>query len=207
MALAAFARAARAVLQRRRHVRARVLDDRDRAKQQAGADRDRQREQQHDRIERDLVQPRQLRRLQVDEQLDAAVGERGADGAADQRDDQRLRHQLPGHAPGFGAEREADRQLLLPRLGAHQEQVGDVRARDQQHEADRAEQNPQHRADVADHINSSGRTSDPNRASSNIFCVKPGGSGKRSVSDGSNRSTSALACAMVTPGLSRARPW
>ena len=54
---------------------------------------------------------------------------------------------------------------------------------------------------------SSGRTSDPNRASSNIFRVKPGGSGKRSVSDGIRRATSALACSMVTPGLSRAMPW
>ena len=66
--------------------------------------------------------------------------------------EQRLRHQLPGHLPRFGAERQANRQLLLARLGAHQEQVGDVRARDEQHEADGAEQNPQHVADVADDI-------------------------------------------------------
>ena len=53
----------------------------------------------------------------------------------------------------------------------------------------------------------SGRTRAPIRASSNIFFVKPGGSGKRSTSVGSSRSISALAWAMVTPGFSRATPW
>ncbi len=72
--------------------------------------------------------------------------------AAQHRDQQRLGHQLPGHAARFGAEREANRQFLLAGLGAHQEQVGDVRTRDQQHQSDGAEQNPQHGADVADDI-------------------------------------------------------
>ncbi len=42
-----------------------------------------------------------------------------------------------------GAERRAHRHLLLPRDRADQQQVGDVDARDQQHDARRAEQNPQ----------------------------------------------------------------
>ncbi len=45
MTLAAFARSARAVLQRRRHVRPRVLEDRNRAEQQAGDERDAEREE------------------------------------------------------------------------------------------------------------------------------------------------------------------
>ena len=108
----------------------------------------------------------------------------------------------------FGAERQPDRQLLLARLGAHEEQVRDVGAGDDQHEPDCAKKNPQHAADVADDIDVQ-RTHERlrSRASSNIFCVKPGGNGKRDVSDGSSRATSALACAIVTPGLSRAMPW
>ena len=100
--------------------------------------------------------------------------------------------------PRFGAEREANRQFLLARLGAHEEQVRDVRAGDEQDEADGAEQNPQHVADVADDVDVERTDQRPNRASSNIFLVKPGGSGKRSVSDGSRRATSALACSMLT---------
>ncbi len=150
--LAAFARSARAVLQRRGHVRPRVLQDRDRAEQQARDQRDTEREEQHDRIERDLVQARQLRRLQVDQQLNAAIRERDAEHAAEHGDRQRLRHQLPGDLPRFGAERETNRQLLLTRLGAHEKQVRDVRARHEQHESDGAKQDPQHAADVADDI-------------------------------------------------------
>ena len=51
-----------------------------------------------------------------------------------------------------GAERGVNRQLLLPPFGAHEEQVRDVRARDQQHDPDRAEEHPQHAADVPDHV-------------------------------------------------------
>ena len=45
------------------------------------------------------------------------------------------------------------------------------------------------------------------RASSNIFLLKPGGGSKRSKERGRRRATSASACAIVTPGLSRATDW
>jgi hypothetical protein len=44
------------------------------------------------------------------------------------------------------------RELLLPPFRADQQQVRDVRARDQQHHADRPHQQPQRRSDVADHV-------------------------------------------------------
>ena len=50
------------------------------------------------------------------------------------------------------AEREAQRNFLLPHRRARQQQVGDVRARDQQNERDRAEENEQGRFDVADEL-------------------------------------------------------
>ena len=65
---------------------------------------------------------------------------------------QALGEQLPGDAARAGAERGMDRELLLPPFRADQEQVRDVRAGDEQHDADRAEQHPQHPADVADHV-------------------------------------------------------
>ena len=63
-----------------------------------------------------------------------------------------LHQQLAGDPSRAGAERRAHRELLLPRLGADQQQVGDVRARDEQHHADRAHQHPQHALDVADEV-------------------------------------------------------
>jgi hypothetical protein len=45
-----------------------------------------------------------------------------------------------------------NRQLLLPRFGSNQNQIRDVRARDQQDEADGAEEHPEHASDIADHI-------------------------------------------------------
>jgi len=42
-----------------------------------------------------------------------------------------------------GAERTADGRLALARRGPDEHQVGDVRARDQQDETDRAEQHDQ----------------------------------------------------------------
>ena len=59
----------------------------------------------------------------------------------------------------LGAERGADRDLLLPAGGARQQQVGDVGARDQQHERDRAQQHEHRAAHVADDRSTSGTTS------------------------------------------------
>ena len=50
----------------------------------------------------------------------------------------------------------------------------------------------------------SGRTTGARRASSNILTLNPGNGGKRVNESGIMRATSAVACAIVTPGLSRA---
>ena len=50
------------------------------------------------------------------------------------------------------AERRADRELAVAAGGAHQQQVGDVRAGDEQHEQDAALQHVQRRADIADQL-------------------------------------------------------
>ena len=48
------------------------------------------------------------------------------------------------------AERETDRHLAMPRRRAREQHVRDVRAGDEQHEPDGAEQHQECRADVAD---------------------------------------------------------
>ncbi len=69
---------------------------------------------------------------------------------AREREDDALRQQLPHQPAAAGADRGAQRNLPLPAGCAHEQQVGDVRARDQEDEADGAEQHVQRRADVGD---------------------------------------------------------
>jgi hypothetical protein len=51
-----------------------------------------------------------------------------------------------------GAERGAQRELLLASFGAHEKQVRHVRAGNEQHEAHGAEQDPQRGTDVTDEV-------------------------------------------------------
>ena len=70
--------------------------------------------------------------------------------AAHQRQHDALGQQLPHDPAAAGAHRRADRDLPLADGRAHQQQVRDIRARDQQDEGDRAQQHPQRRPHVAD---------------------------------------------------------
>jgi len=80
------------------------------------------------------------------------VGEQEAEGAPRQREQETFEHQLTRDSTPARPERGSHGQLLLPPLRTDQEEVRDVRAGDQQHDAHRGEQDPQHRAHVADHV-------------------------------------------------------
>ena len=66
--------------------------------------------------------------------------------AGRQRDQERLGHLQPHELRARRADRAAHRQVAASPFGAHQEQVGDVGAGDEQHDGHRAEQHPQRRA-------------------------------------------------------------
>jgi hypothetical protein len=68
--------------------------------------------------------------------------------AARQGEHRALHQQLAREAQAPGAERGAHRQLPAPGTRARQQKVGDVGARDEQHEADRGEERQEHRAHV-----------------------------------------------------------
>ena len=74
-----------------------------------------------------------------------------AQRAADQRQQHIFGQQLPHDAAAGRAHRRADRDLAFSRGGPHEQQVRDVRAGDEQHEGDGANQHEQRRPDVADH--------------------------------------------------------
>ena len=71
-----------------------------------------------------------------------------AGGAAETREHHALDDQLPHDAAAAAAERRPHGNLLLPAHGAREQQIGDVRARNQQHERHRAQQHEQRRPDV-----------------------------------------------------------
>ena len=70
------------------------------------------------------------------QQLLAPRRDENAERAADRREQQALGQQLADQPPARRAERQPDRDLLLPRRRTRQQQVGDVRAHDQQHQHD-----------------------------------------------------------------------
>ena len=152
MTLASRAGETAAFLERAGHLRSGELEDGDEAEEHSSQERHGQREQQHHRVNRDLFETGQSFGGDGYQHADSGRREREADGAADQRERQALREQFPGDAPPAGAECRVDGELLLPAFGAHQKQVRDVGARDQQDDADRAEQNPEYLADIADDV-------------------------------------------------------
>jgi hypothetical protein len=84
-------------------------------------------------------------------QVDGRVRQRGAEHAAGQREQRRLGEKLAADAPAPRAQRRADGQLPLARAGAHQREVGHVRAGNEQHEPDRRQGQRQRPPRVARH--------------------------------------------------------
>ena len=131
-------------------IRARHLQRGRHAESHAGQQRDHRDEQQHGRVDADLIDARQIGRTDAHEQAEDRPGHQHAEHAAHDREQHALGQQLTNQAPAPGAERRAHRHLAAPRRGADEQQVRDVRARDQQHEADRTQEHQQSQADVLD---------------------------------------------------------
>ena len=112
----------------------------------------REREHEDDRIDRDLLEARQAVGSHLHEHSHGGPREPCPEHAAEHAERHALAQQLTRRLPPVRAERRADGQFLLPTFRAHQEQVRHVGARDEQHDAYHAEQHPQHRPDVADHV-------------------------------------------------------
>ena len=91
-------------------------------------------------------------RRRADQEWDAGPGDERAGRASRRREQQRLGHLRAHQVASSGAERAAHGEVAAPVLRPHREQVGHVRARDQEDDADRAEQNPQRRRDLADQL-------------------------------------------------------
>jgi hypothetical protein len=126
------------------------VDQGSEAEHDAGGDRHAEREQQHERIDRDFRRARKARGIDANQRLDARARDHEAERATHEREQDAFGQELAQQASASGAERRADRKLAAPCFGAREQQVGQVRARDQQYEADRDLQHPDGAAGAAD---------------------------------------------------------
>ena len=120
--------------------------------EQPGQQRDGQREAQDRRVDRDVVDPRDAAGAQRPNRPDREVGEQQAERASGQRQDQALTQHLKHQTPASRAERGADGDFLGAHRRADQQQVGHVRAGDQDQDADGRHQRQEGGAAVADHL-------------------------------------------------------
>ncbi len=134
---------ARLALQCRRQVGPRRVDGREQAEEQARADRQRSRKQQHFRVERQLNELLRVVGQDRDDQIQRPSRDHQAGDAAEHRQDQRFGEQLHDELPPARAKRQPHRHLGGTRGRARQQQVRDVRAGDDQHQAGHAEQERQ----------------------------------------------------------------
>jgi hypothetical protein len=78
------------------------------------------------------------RRRGREQRAHPAERERRPENSAEPGDDEALGQQLTDESPAIRPERGAQRDLVLPRGRAHEEQIGDVDAGNEQHERDGA---------------------------------------------------------------------
>jgi hypothetical protein len=119
--------------------------------EQAGEQCHSERVDQHGRVDRHVGNRQQVRRQRAIDHADGPDRARDARGAANRRQHDALDEELPQQPAAARADRRSDGDLLLPCCRAREQQIGDVRASDQQHESDRAEQDEQRGLELRRH--------------------------------------------------------
>ena len=107
------------------------------------AERDRRRdgqgrrESEHDRVNADLVEPWQCVTTELPQHVHGKPGEPESQQSAESSQEQALDQELADESATARAQSGADRELLNTAGRAHEHEVGDVHARDEEHEPDR----------------------------------------------------------------------
>jgi hypothetical protein len=110
------------------------------------------REQEHRAVEIERDVERHLRREEETKRGHAGDGEHGANRAAGDSDDGALGEHLSREASASGAQGDADGELAVPRRSTSEHQVGDVGARNEEHEAAGAEHDEERSGEVAGEV-------------------------------------------------------
>ena len=106
---------------------------------------------QHRSVDSDVLGPGKRGRELNPEQRHAPPGKHQPRDSAGDRYEETLGEHVPHEAEAAGFERKADGELAPAKRGARQHQVGDIRARDQEHDDDRSQQSVETGADPAWH--------------------------------------------------------
>jgi hypothetical protein len=106
------------------------------------------RECQHSAIHRDARNGQQIRRERMIDEADGPNRAQNSRRTANARQNHAFGEQLPNQLRTARSNRGAYSQFFLSRRGAREKQIGDIRARDQQHKSDCAEQHQQARFQI-----------------------------------------------------------
>ena len=139
-------------LERRVQVHPQGAPRRRNAKQDARQDRNAEREGQNRTVDFDVVQSRDVAWIHGAYHVKRPARDQQADCATDHRHQQAFRKQLADDPRPARSQSGADGNFLLASRGAREQQVGYVRARDQQNQRHRAEQHQQCAAHVAHYL-------------------------------------------------------
>jgi hypothetical protein len=120
------------------------------AERDSRGNRDQRGKNQNAGVHRRRGDARNARRVPRRQRPHTERGQQQAGNGADAGKHEAFGHQLTDDSSCPGAERTAHGHLALTRLGTREQQIGDVRARDQQQKADGAEKQPDRPADGAD---------------------------------------------------------
>ena len=118
----------------------------------ARADGDEQREREHAAVDADGSGARNALRSGSDEDLEPESRQRHSSRRAGDRQHEALGDELPDQSSAPGTECGAKRELLVTTLGADEQQVGEIRARDEEDEPNRGLEKPQRPSDAADDV-------------------------------------------------------
>jgi hypothetical protein len=130
-------------------VHARSPQHRNQSEQDSGDERNEKREEQDAAVDADVVQSRNIGRAENAHRPNGRECDEDSRRAARQAEQHALGQQLPEDARAARADCRADRDFFLASRRARQQQVRDVRAGDQQHKPDRAQQNIERQPYVA----------------------------------------------------------
>jgi hypothetical protein len=100
---------------------------------------------------RDGLDTREVGGTKRDEKVRPPQGEKRSAGAAEEREHQALRQELPDHPGAARSESGTDGDFPLPRRGAREKHVSDVGAGDQEDERHRRQKHEKRQPDVPDH--------------------------------------------------------
>src|SRR4029077_20927969 len=127
-------------------------EDGDEPEDESGGKRDGEGEGEHDGVDRDVGETRQVAEFGGGEGAQGSVSEGESEGSAGEGEDEAFEQEFAGDAAPPGAQGGADGEFLAAAVGAHEEEVGDVGTGNQQDHADGAHEDPEGGGDVAEQV-------------------------------------------------------